>query len=93
VNAAPGSVHVEVKFQHGVKNLLYFFSQTNTPIIFENGEFSFVANPTVVSFISDTHRKVDFNNLPSGANLFLSIAAQNNAGTSVPSAPIAIKTL
>lgn len=93
VNALPGSVHVEVEFQPSVKNLLYFFSTTNIPINFENNEFSFTSNPTVVAFISDAHRKVDFYNLPSGATLYLSVAAQNNAGTSVPSAPVAIKTL
>ncbi len=59
----------------------------------ENNEFSFTANPNVVAFISDAHRKIDFNNLPSGATLYLSVAAQNNAGTGVPSAPVAIKTL
>jgi len=93
VNAAPGSVHVEVKFQQGTRTYIYFFSSTNAPIVLAENEFSFTVNPAVVSFITDNHRKVDFNNLPSGANLFLSVAAQNNAGTSVPSAPIAIKTL
>ena len=93
LNALPGSVHVEVEFQQGVKNYLYFFSSDNTPINFENNEFSFVQNPGVVGFISDSHRKVDFYNLTSGATLYLSVAAQNNAGTSVPSYPIAIKTL
>ena len=93
VNALPGSVHVEIEFQQGVKNYLYFFSTVDTPINLENNEFSYTANPSVAGFISDRHRKIDFYNLPSGVTLYLSVAAQNNAGTSVPSASIAIKTL
>jgi len=30
------------------------------------------------------HRKVDFNNLTSGAKLYLSVVAQNTAGISIP---------
>ena len=93
VNALPGSVHVEVEYQQGVKNYLYFFSSTDSPIIFENHEFPFAQNPGVVAFISDNHRKVDFNNLTSGATLYLSVAAQNTAGISIPSSSMAIKTL
>jgi len=93
VNPLPGSVHVEVGYQQGVKNYLYFFSTENTPINLENHEFSLAQNPSVIGFISDNHRKVDFNNLTSGATLYLSVAAQNTAGIGVPTSPIAIKTL
>ena len=93
VNPVPGSVHVEVEYQKGVRQYLYFFSTSNTPINFENNEFSFAQNPDVVGFISDSHRKVDFNNLASSATLYLSVAAQNTAGTGAPSSPMAIKTL
>lgn len=93
VNALPGSVHVEVEYQQGVKNYLYFFSSSDSPIDLENHEFSLAQNPGVVGFISDNHRKVDFNNLPSGTTLYLSVAAQNTAGISVPSSSMAIKTL
>lgn len=93
VNPAPGSIHAEVEFQQGVKNYLYFVSTSNTPINLENNEFSLTQNPDVVGFISDNHRKVDFNNLASGATLYLSVAAQNTAGIGAPSSPIAIKTL
>jgi hypothetical protein len=40
VNPLPGSVHVKVEFQQGVKNYLYFFSSADTPINLENNEFS-----------------------------------------------------
>ena len=93
VNALPGSVHVEVEFQQGVKNYLYFFSSADTPIILENDELSLAQNPGVVGVISNSHRKVDFYNLPSGATLYLSVAAQNIAGISIPSSTMAIKTL
>ena len=93
VNPLPGSVHVEVGFQQGVRNYLYFFSSSNTPINFENDEFSFAQNPDVVAFISNSHRKVDFNNLTSSVTLYLSVAAQNTAGIGVPTSPMAIKTL
>ena len=93
VNPLPGSVHVEVEYEQGVKNYLYFLSSADTPIDLENNEFSFSKNPAVVGFISDKHRKVDFNNLPSGTTLYLSVIAQNNAGSSDPSANMAIKTL
>lgn len=46
-----------------------------------------------VNFISDAHRRVDFYNLASRTDIFLSVAAQNSAGISVPSVPIAIRTL
>ncbi|MFC2093578.1 hypothetical protein ACFLSV_06730 [Bacteroidota bacterium] len=93
VNPLPGSIHVEVEYHQGVKNYLYFVSTSNTPINLENNEFSLAKNPDVVGFISDNHRKVDFNDLTSGATLYLSVAAQNTAGTGAPSSPIAIKTL
>lgn len=93
VNPLPGSVHVEVEYQQGVKNYLYFFSSTDSPVNLENNEFSLAQNPNVIGFISDHHRKVDFNNLTSAVTLFLSVTAQNTAGISVPSAPMAIKTL
>jgi hypothetical protein len=93
VNPLPGSIHVEVEHQQGVKHYLYFVSTSNTPINLENNEFSLAQNPDVVGFISDNHRKVDFNNLSSGTTLYLSVAAQNTAGTGAPSSPIAIKTL
>jgi hypothetical protein len=93
VNPLPGSIHVEAEYKQGVKNLLYFVSTSNTPINLENNEFSLTQNPDVVGFISDNHRKVDFNNLTSGATLYLSVAAQNTAGTGAPSSPVAIKTL
>ena len=93
VNPLPGSVHVKVEFQQGVKNYLYFFSSTDTPIILENNEFSSAKNPGLVGFITDNHRKVDFNDLPPGRILYLSVAAQNTAGISIPSSTIAIKTL
>ena len=93
VNPLPGSVHVEVEYQKGVKNYLYFFSSSDTPINLENNEFSLAQNPSLVGFISDNHRKVDFNNLSSGTTLYLSVATQNTAGTGAPSSPIAIKTL
>ena len=93
VNALPGSVHVEVEYQQGVKNYLYFFSSTDAPINLERYEFSLAQNPYVIGFISDNHRKVDFNNLTSAVSLFLSVAAQNSAGVSEPSSPMSIKTL
>ncbi len=93
VNPLPGSIHVEVEHQQGVKHYLYFVSTSNTPINLENNEFSLAQNPDVVGFISDNHRKVDFNNLSSGTTLYLSVFAQNTAGTGAPSSPIAIKTL
>ncbi|MFC2093778.1 hypothetical protein ACFLSV_07745 [Bacteroidota bacterium] len=93
VNALPGSVHVKVEFQQGVKNYLYFFSSADTPIILENNEFSSAKNPGVVGFITDNHRKVDFYDLPPGRILYLSVAAQNTAGISIPSSTMAIKTL
>lgn len=93
VNSLPGSVHVEVEYQQGVKNYLYFFSSADSPVNLENNEFSLAQNPSVIGFISDNHRKVDFNNLTSGATLYLSVAAQNTAGISDPSVTMAIKTI
>ena len=93
VNSLPGSVHVEVEYQQGVKNYLYFFTSTDAPINLENNEFSLAQNPGVIGVISNSHRKVDFNNLTSGATLYLSVVAQNTAGVSNPSATMAIKTL
>ena len=93
VNSLPGSVHVEVEYQQGVKNYLYFFLSTDSPVNLENNEFSLAQNPSLVGFISDSHRKVDFDNLTSGATLYLSVAAQNTAGISDPSATMAIKTI
>jgi hypothetical protein len=93
INPVPGSIHVEVEYKQGVKNYLYFISTSNTPVNLDGNKFSFAQNPDVVVFISDHHRKVDINDLASGTTLYLSVFAQNTAGTGAPSSPIVIKTL
>lgn len=92
-NALPGSIHVEVEFQQSVKNYLYICSSDSTPVIFKNNELSITGNTKVVGIISDNHRKADFYSLPSRTDIYLSVVAQNSAGLSTPSEPIAIKTL
>lgn len=93
VNPLPGSIHVEVEYEKGVKNLLYFVSTTNTPVNLDGNKFSMAQNPDVIAFVTDNHRKVDINDLTSGTTLYVSVAAQNTAGIGAPSSPIAIKTL
>jgi hypothetical protein len=93
INSIPGSIHIEIEYQQGVKNYLYFVSTTNTPVNLDGNKFSVAQNPDVVVFITEHHRKVDINGLTSGTTLYLSVFAQNTAGISAPSSPIAIKTL
>ena len=93
VNPVHGSIHVEVEYQQSVKNYLYFVSNTNTQVNLDGNKFTVAQNPDVIAFVTDNHRKVDINDLPSGEELYLSVAAQNTAGTGAPSSPIAIKTL
>ena len=93
VNPVHGSIHVVVEYQQSVKNYLYFVSTTNTQVNLDGNKFTIAQNPDVIAFVTDNHRKVDINDLPSGATLYLSVAAQNTAGTGAPSSPVAIKTL
>ena len=93
VNPIHGSIHVEVEYNQGVKNYLYFVSTSNTQVNLDGHKFTVAQNPDVIAFVTDSHRKVDINDLPSGTELFLSVAAQNTAGIGAPSSPIAIKTL
>ena len=93
VNPIHGSIHVEVEYNQGVKNYLYFVSTSNTQVNLDGHKFTVAQNPDVIAFVTDSHRKVDINDLPSGTELYLSVAAQNTAGIGAPSSPIAIKTL
>jgi hypothetical protein len=92
-NALPGSIHIELEFQQSVKNYLYICSSDSTPVMFKNNELPIAQNTKVVGIISDNHRKADFYGLPSRTDIHLSVVAQNSAGISTPSEPIAIKTL
>jgi hypothetical protein len=92
-NPLQGSIHVELNYQQGVRNYIFICSSDGTPVTFQINEFLIGENPKVIAIILDTHRKVDFYKLPSRADVYLTVAAQNTAGISVPSEAILIKTL
>ena len=62
-------------------------------IVLANGQYSVLNNANVISILNETHRKVDFSNLPSGQNLYLTIIAFNSAGAGAANAPVVFKTL
>jgi len=89
----PGSIHVEVDFDATAKNYLCIVSSTNAPIVLNGNQFILANNPTVIAFISDSHRKFDFSGLPSRADVFVSVVAQNSTGSAAPSSPLSLRTL
>jgi hypothetical protein len=90
-NTAIGSIHAEVENDETVKNYLYIISTTNAVPVLRNNQFLMSDNPTVIAVVSDGHRKIDCNNLPSRTDVYLTIIAQNAAGSSVPSSPISLR--
>ena len=89
----PGAIHVESDPNNSVWAYIYLVSTTANAISLDGGQFNFQKNPAVISFITDTHRKVDFTGLPSGQSLFLTIIALNTAGIGPANAPISFRTL
>jgi ethanolamine utilization microcompartment shell protein EutS len=92
-NAAVGSFHVELGSMVHISGFLYILSTTAAVPVFANNQFMLSANPTVVAMIADTHRKVDFYNLPAGQTFYLSIVAFNTAGMGAVTQPVSIKVL
>lgn len=93
VNAALGSFHVELFSMMHVAGFLYIVSTTAAVPVFVNNQFLLSANPTVIAMIADTHRKVDFYNLPASQTFYLSIVAFNTAGMGAVTQPVLIKVL
>jgi hypothetical protein len=50
-------------------------------------------NKSVINVIFDTHRKVDFSDLPSGTPLWVRIIGINNVGMGEVSQPLGFKVL
>lgn len=89
----PGAIHVESDANNSVWAYLYLVATTANAIALDGNQFNLQKNPAVISFITDTHRKIDFTGLPSGQSLFLTIIALNTAGVGAPNAPVSFRTL
>ena len=72
---------------------VYVVSTTGAIPVFANDQLLLSANPTVVAILTDTHRKVNFYNLPTGQVFYLSVVSFNSTGIAVPSQPVLIKVL
>jgi hypothetical protein len=92
-NPVAGSLHIEIDLDPGTKNFLTIISTTAVQIVLVDNQFTLASNPGVIAFINDSHRKIDFYNLPSRTDLYVTVIAQNAHGSSLPSAPLALKTL
>ena len=91
-NQRPGSIHVEIESQKGVRFIVLVSTDATLPD-FSEGQFLQVNNPKVIAIIIDSGRKVDITGLPVHASLFVSAVAMNNAGFSPASPPMAANTL
>lgn len=92
-NPLAGSIHVELDVASKATGFVYMMSSTNVPPTFADEQFNITSNTQLVAFLIETHRKVDFYNLPSRATVYLTVVGFNSAGFGIPSAPIAINTL
>jgi hypothetical protein len=92
-NAKAGSIYLEIDSMVRGTVFMYFVCSDAAKIVMVNNELSIAGNPTLLAFITDTHRKVNFNNLPSRATVYVSVAAFNSAGFGEVSAPVAVDTL
>jgi hypothetical protein len=92
-NALQGSIHIELNAMERGVYYLFFVSNSNVAPTFANNQFHVEDNPQVIAFITETHRKVDFYNLPSRATVYVSVVAHNSLGFGIPSSPVAINTL
>jgi hypothetical protein len=88
-----GAIHVESDPNKNIWAYMYFVSTTANAIVMDGNQFNMQKNPAVISFITDTHRKIDFTNLPSGQSLCLTIIGINAAGIGAPTAPVTFRTL
>lgn len=93
VSQMQGAIHVESDPNKNIWAYLYFVSTTPNAIVFDGNQFSMQKNPAVISFITDTHRKVDFTNLPGGQPLYLTVIAMNAVGMGDYAAPVTFRTL
>jgi hypothetical protein len=90
-NKIPGNIQVGVQRDDNAKHYLYIISSSNALPVLTNNQLLFANNPTVLAIISDSHRKINFYNLPSRTDVYLTIIAFNSVGASASTTPLSLR--
>jgi len=88
-----GAVHIECDVIPGAVAYVYIISTDQANLNFKNNQMDMGKNPSVVIAMVDTHRKVDFQELPGGTPLWLRIIGVNSVGLGEVSQPVGFKVL
>ncbi len=89
----PGAAHIECDPIQGATAYVFIISTDQANLNFKNSQMDMSKNPSVIIALVDTHRKVDFVELPSGGNLWVRIIGVNNKGLGEMSQPLGFKVL
>ena len=88
-----GAVHIECDVIHGATAYIYIITSDQGNLNFKNNQIDLSKNPNMVMAMVDTHRKVDFQELPGGTPLWLRIVGVNSVGLGEMSQPLGFKVL
>ena len=92
-NKMAGAVHIECDQIEGADAYIFIITNGQANLKFNGSQINLAANPQIVEAIVDTHRKVDFKDLPSGINYWVYVMGVNKVGYGVLSSPVGFKVL